>query len=139
MMLVRDDPAAAFLAQAYGESEAVRGIPLQLISGSAAEQGPGEGDVVACRDIELDNLERRTLSLPLEERGPGLAVRVDAPHAVVRWRHVEHDDVIGMVGQDGLEVSGVDRPGPALDERPDLGGVVSRGLLPRVAGRGSRA
>ena len=75
---------------------------------------------LARRHGQLGDLERRALPLPLEERRPGLAVGVDAPDAVVRRRHVEHDDVVGVVGEHRVQVAGVHRRRPPFDQRADL-------------------
>ena len=69
-------------------------------------------------------------ALPLEERSPGLAVGSDPPDALVGWRHVEHHDVVRVVGEHALQVTLVDGRGPALDQRPDL----ARAVQVRVVG-----
>jgi hypothetical protein len=45
----------------------------------------------------------------------------------VRRRHVEHDDIGGMVGGDRVEVAAMDGVGPALDDGPDAVCVVHAG------------
>ena len=45
------------------------------------------------------------------------------------WRHVEHDDVLGVVGQHAVQVAGVHRLRPPFDERADAGLVVGHGCL----------
>jgi hypothetical protein len=77
--------------------------------------------------VEPDDLERRAADLPLEERRPRVAIGVDAADAVVRRRDVEHDDVLGVVDEHGVDVAGVDRLGPALDQGADLLFVVGHG------------
>jgi Bacterial regulatory proteins, tetR family len=44
-------------------------------------------------------------------------------HANLGRRHVEHHDVLGMVGEPGIKIPCVDRIGPALDHGSDLGFV----------------
>src|SRR5688572_20294219 len=70
VMLVRDDPASALLAQPDGQTKAVVGILPQLLFRPATEQGGREGDIVARGDVERDDLERGPTLLPFEERGP---------------------------------------------------------------------
>jgi len=57
MMLVRNDPPAALLAQPDGESKTVVRILLELFVGPAAEEGMRERDIVASGDVERDDLE----------------------------------------------------------------------------------
>nr|WP_261986578.1 hypothetical protein [Actinomadura sp. HBU206391] len=80
----------------------------------------GVGDVVTCGDVQRLDLEQGALSLPLEERRPRLPVGIDAAYALVRWRHVEHHDVLGVVREHAAHVAAVHRLGPVLDQRPDL-------------------
>jgi hypothetical protein len=49
-----------------------------------------------------------------------LAVGVDAVHAFIGRRHVEHHDVVGVSCNDALEVAGVHRRRPTLDQPLDL-------------------
>jgi len=83
VVLVRDRPASALLAQPDGEAKAVVGIFLQLLLGAAPEQCVRERNVVPGRDVERGDLERGTLLLPLEERRPGLAIGLLAAHLVL--------------------------------------------------------
>ena len=64
------------------------------------------------------------LRLPLEETGPGVAVRVDAAHALVGRRDVEHHDVWSVIGENSVHIAGMNRLGPLLDEPADLVFVV---------------
>jgi hypothetical protein len=131
------------LAQADGEAQAVLGVVGQLLLLSAVKQGVRIGDIVTRRDVQGHDLERSASQLPLEERRPALTVGVDAADALVGRRHVEHDDVLGMVGEHAVHVAAVHRLGPALDQGPDLLLVIghrsahsSRGvhrLRPRLA------
>ena len=58
--------------------------------------------------------------MPGEERWPGLAVGGDPTYAAFRRWHVEHDDVVGVIGENRIQVTAVHRIGPVLNERPDL-------------------
>jgi hypothetical protein len=102
------------------QPQAVLGLGLELVSRPAAQECVGEGEALAGRDLEGDDLERGLACLPLEESGPGAAVCVNASHALVGRRDVEHDHVARVVGEDGVNVAGVDRLGPLLDEGADL-------------------
>jgi hypothetical protein len=73
-MLVRDSPPALDFAQADGQTEAVLGILLQLLSGPATKQCVCKGDIVPGDDIERDDLERGTLFLPIEKGRPCVAI-----------------------------------------------------------------
>src|SRR6185295_10666273 len=75
---------------------------------------------------------------PPEERWPGLAVGVEATHALMWWRHVEHHDVLGMIGKHGGEVAVLYRLGPAFDQGTDLFLIGRHGRLdPSRLGRPS--
>ena len=50
-MLVRDNPPAVDFAQADGQTEAVLGILLQLLSGPATKQCVCKGDIVPGDDV----------------------------------------------------------------------------------------
>ena len=56
---------------------------------------------------------------------PGLAVGGDPTYAVFRRWHVEHDDVVAVIGENRIQVTAVHRIGPVLNERPDLCRVVT--------------
>ena len=58
--------------------------------------------------------------MPGEERWPGLAVGGDPTYAAFRRWHVEHDDVVAVIGENRIQVTAVHRIGPVLNERPDL-------------------
>jgi hypothetical protein len=77
-MLVRDDPTAVLLPEPEGEAQTIVRVALVFLGGPAAKQSVRERDVVAGGDVERDDLERRSSSLPFEERRPGFAVRLDA-------------------------------------------------------------
>lgn len=74
MVLVRDRPAAIQLAKSDGETEAVVGILLELLIGSAAEQSVRERDIVPGGNVERDDLEHSAVFLILEEGRPCFAV-----------------------------------------------------------------
>ena len=80
----------------------------------------GEGNVCASGKLQRDDLERGALPLPFEEGRPGLAIGLDAAYPVLGRRHVEHHDVVGMTGEHAVHIPGMDRLGPALDQRADL-------------------
>jgi hypothetical protein len=54
-----------------------------------------------------------------QEGGPRIAIGLDAAHRI-RRRHVEDDDVVGVIGEDAIEVASSNRCRPPLDELPDL-------------------
>jgi hypothetical protein len=124
MMLVRDHPASTLLSQTDGQREPIVRITPQLIGCSASEQGPAEGKVVAHRDVELDDIERRTRSQPFEEWRPRAARPVDAARAI------SGGGTSNMTMSSAWSARTVSRSpwrtalSPALDQRPDLGGVV---------------
>ena len=68
---------------------------------------------VAGGDVERHDLEQRALRLP-SKNGGQVAVGVDAPHPVLGRRHVEHHDVVGMVGKDAVQIAGGARPRPIV-------------------------
>ena len=72
----------------------------------------------------------KRLLLPREEGRPRLTIGVNAPHALVGWRHIEHHDVVGVIGQDTVHVALVHRPRPTLDQRSDMRLIVSHGFAP---------
>jgi hypothetical protein len=47
-------------------------------------------------------------------------VGLDLAHPLVGRGDVEHDDVLGMVGKDAVEVAGADGRRPALDQLANL-------------------
>jgi hypothetical protein len=57
MVFVGYDPTTAFLAQPDGQAQAVVRVSVELLLGSAAQQCVREGDIVARRDVERDDLE----------------------------------------------------------------------------------
>src|SRR5438552_139205 len=120
VVLVRYHPAVVHLAQTNGEPQSVLGIALEVRGRAASQQSERERDVRTGRDVQRFDLEYRSGGLPLEEAGPGVAVRVKATDATLRRRNVEHDDVRGMVVQHCWEVAGVNGGGPALDQFPNL-------------------
>ncbi|ANS70052.1 hypothetical protein SLINC_7828 [Streptomyces lincolnensis] len=135
-----DQPAAPFLAQAEGQPQPQGGVRGEFLRGGAAHQCVGVGDVGAGRDVEGVDVEAGALGLPREEGRPGGTVGGEAADAVVgRW-HVEHHEVLGVVGEDTRQVAAVDGCGPLGDQCADLclvGRCVGHGLgslLPRVKG-----
>src|ERR687892_2503490 len=128
MVFVRHEPPPVYLPQPDGEAQTVLSIRSQFLLSAAAQQRVREGDVFARGDFERDDLERSALLLPLEERRPRLTIGVDAPHAIVGWRNIEHHDVVGVIGQDTIHVTLVHRPRPTLDQCSDLRLVVPHGL-----------
>jgi hypothetical protein len=121
VVLVCHDPAAGLSAQPDGQPKAVVRILLEFLVRSAAEQRVREGNVGAGGDLEREDLERGTLPLPFEEGRSRLTIGLDAAHPILGWRDVEHHDVVGMSGEHAVHVPGMDRLGPALDQRADLG------------------
>src|SRR5687767_7945064 len=99
MVFVGDEPPSPLPSQSEGQAQSVVRVVVQLLWSSAAQQGVREGDVLACGHLQGHNLERRPLTLPGEERRPRLAIGLDAPYAVAGWWHVEHHDVVGVVGE----------------------------------------
>ena len=93
-----DDPAPRLLAKTKRETQPVRRVVRQVLRSPATEQTVREGDIRARRHIQRDQFEDRTLPLPGKERRPGLAIRLDSPHSIIRWWHVEHHDVVRVVG-----------------------------------------
>jgi hypothetical protein len=83
------------------------------------------GDVRAGGHGLLDDLEHRTGTLPLGERRPDPAVGVEAAYAVVRWRDVEHDEVLGVVGEHAVQVPAVHGHRPPQHRVADGGLVVA--------------
>jgi hypothetical protein len=88
-----------------------------------------ERDVVAGRHVQFDDLEGRALGLSLEERGPGVAVLLDAAQPGVRRWHVEHHYVRIMICQNGIQITDVYRVGPPGDELTDGGFITHRVTL----------
>ena len=78
VVLVRDDPAAALLAQPDGQPKAVAWVLLELVVRPTAEQRVREGDVDTGSDLERDDLEGGALPLPFEEGWPRRVVSLDA-------------------------------------------------------------
>jgi hypothetical protein len=114
MMLVRDLPASALLAQSNSQPQAGRSILLQFLLRAAAQHCGRKRNIVSGCDIERHDVERSvTLPLPLEKRRPGCPIGIDALHDN-RRRHVEHHHVVGMSGQNTIDVPG--RP-PARCQR----------------------
>src|SRR6266545_998705 len=61
---------------------------------------------------------------------------------LLRWRHIEHHDVAGLVPQDTGYVEAVHRRGPMLDQSPDLllvPGMVQLTVLPAYRAHGGSA
>jgi hypothetical protein len=81
VVLVRDGPATVLLFEAERQAQ-----PLVTDVGghAAAQQRVGVSDVVPGVDVELDVLEDRALSLPLEEVGPGALVGVEPADTLLR-------------------------------------------------------
>jgi hypothetical protein len=52
VMLVGDQPPAAFLSEPDGQAQPVARIGLELLGGPATQQRPGDGDVDAREDLE---------------------------------------------------------------------------------------
>ena len=104
-MLMNDDPLVPPLTEAHSEPESPVWLLGEAFRRTALEQGPRESDVLSLRDLELDDVKTRARSLPLEEAGPCVSVRPQAAHPVVRGRHIEHDDVIGVASQHGVKIS----------------------------------
>src|SRR5215204_1191398 len=120
VVLVRDDPAACLLPKAERQSQPLLGVLRELLRLSTAKKRVRIRHLGAGGYLELDDLERGAARLPLEERRPGVAVRLDSAHAVLRRRHVEHDDVVRVSSEDALHVTGVHGDRPALDQASDL-------------------
>ncbi len=57
VMLVRDDPTSALLAQPNGQSQTAVRVPLEFFHSSAAEQRMGKGDITPGGNVERHNLE----------------------------------------------------------------------------------
>ena len=108
---MRDHPPAVLLAQAEVSRRRWSGFAA-FSSGCRSAAAPGEGDVLAGGDVELDDVERRPAPATRRSR-PGVAVGVDAAHALVRRRDVEHHDVVGVVGQHRVQVTGRAPPPPS--------------------------
>ena len=108
------------LRRPSGEPQPIGRIARQLLRHAASQQRPDEGDVVAGRDLELGDLERGALPLPLEERRPQVPVGGEPSDTLVRRWHVEHDDVVRVILDDRVEIAGVDRIGPPPDQRLNL-------------------
>src|SRR4051812_36297475 len=106
MVLVRDHPAPALLAQAHRQAQPLLRPSLEALGSSAAREGVGERDVRPGSDVELDKVEAPALPLPVEEGRPGLAIGVDSAYAILGWWDVEHHDVCGVVGEDRVQVPG---------------------------------
>ena len=118
VVFMGDDPAIAVPPQSDCQPEPVAWVALELLQRAATQQSVREGHVLPGGDVERDDLERCTVPLPGEEWGPGLAVGGDPAYAVFRRWHVEHDDVVAVIGENRIQVSAVHRTGPVLDERP---------------------
>ncbi|MDT7552256.1 MAG: hypothetical protein QOI16_792 [Pseudonocardiales bacterium] len=103
---------------------------IEVLRGAAAQERVGECDVGTGRDGQFGDLERGPACLPFEERRPRVPVGDDAADAVFGWRHVEHDDVVGVVGEHNIEVAVVDGVGPFPDETRDAGFVWCHQLPP---------
>ena len=119
VVLVADDPPIVLAAESDGQPQPVLRVLRQLVGRSAAQQRVRERHVASGRHLQRLDLEDRTLSLPGEERRPGVAVGVEAADALVRRRDVEHDDVGGVILEDRVQVTVVDGRRPPLDEPSD--------------------
>jgi hypothetical protein len=91
------------------------------------------GDVGTGGHLERDDLEARG-ALPGEEVGPDGSVGVDPADAVGWRRYVEQHDVLGVVGQNRIDVPLVHRHRPALDQGPDLSLFLAHGSTDRHRG-----
>jgi hypothetical protein len=65
--------------------------------------------------------------LPLEEWWPGVAVRGETTHAQLWRRDIEHNDLVGVVGEHDLEITFVHGPRPTMDEILDSSDLFSFG------------
>src|SRR5215831_3541393 len=115
MVLVCNDPAPSFPAQADRQAKPGLGIRCQLICSRAAKQGGCIGDILAGSDIQPNDLECTAGLQPVEERRPRLTVAVDAAD-LDRRRYIEHQDVIRMVRNGSLDIQIAYRSSPALDQ-----------------------
>ena len=66
---MRDDPAAALLAEPERQPQAALGVDGQLLGTPAAQERVGEGDVRPGRHVESDELERGAVRLPAKNGG----------------------------------------------------------------------
>jgi hypothetical protein len=75
VVLVRDLPPAALLAQPYLKAQAVIGLVLELFLGPATEQRVREGNIATGGDVERDDFESGTVFLPFEAVDMGRPLR----------------------------------------------------------------
>lgn len=92
------------------------GVPHRRSAQTKATSLPGG-------DLELGDLERGALPLPLEERRRQVPVGGEPSDALVRWWHVEHDAVVRVVLDDRVEIADVDGIGAPPDQGLDLLGL----------------
>lgn len=118
MMFVDNGPVTVGPAEAHGQPQGAKRIegprPATL------QQSRREGHVIPRRDIHRYDVEDQATARPFEEGRPGLAVGLQTPQNS-GWRHIEHQHVIRMMGQDAGDVLIADGPRPAADEIPDFG------------------
>src|SRR5262245_41992417 len=116
MMLVGDLPSAIDLPQADRQSQPRRGVLGQLFLRTASQQCRSEGDRIASRNLQFDDVERGfAFCQRFKERWPSLPIGGDPAYSYGRWNIIHHN-VVGVVGHDAVDVLGTYRRRPVLNE-----------------------
>jgi hypothetical protein len=124
MMFVRDDPVPVNLLEPDRQPKVqLDGFTAGLDSGASHESGC-ERDIGTGGDVHLGNVELHRLERPRKEHIPRPVVRINAFR--LEWRrHIEHQDVVGMIQQNRWDIFSSDCRCPCLDEITDCRFVVS--------------
>ena len=100
--------------------------------GAAAHDDNREGDIFAGRNRKLLDVERLRRPVIPEEQIPCFPVLIHSAR-LQRRRHVEHHDILFMMGKNGGKIMPADRVRPCFHDRRDL--ILGRSVLLRHGSR----
>jgi hypothetical protein len=120
MVLMYEPPFAVDLPEADGQPEIqFDTLPFSIVIYTFHGRKT-ESDVFPGVDMRVDEHEAMVaLFQPGQKDLPGLPVGVHA-HGLKGRRHIEHDNIVMMPGQDAFPISFLDGPGPIIYSLMDL-------------------